>query len=453
MKPMEFERVYKLKAMTPLIHFQPREPDATLRATEVKPKLDKFLYECAKKDNKTELLKKNKVKKDNDENKDYVTLNYKMRIEAAERSNDNSPEGIENYKFYFGNIGGDTKEAVFKNATITIISFDTELLDYIGSKISDFFIITNFGTRQSKGFGSFLVEKPTGMVPNDMEINDTIKKYFKDFFYARATGANALQKHNHALTVYTVLKNGLNLTRYDTVERRYRARGKYIKGFALRNFLPTDVGSDKAFMKSKIVPVSNPRGEEPTQIYTNYTFIRALLGLADHYEFRDDMRNNGERIRNGRTNYIKYDVNYVNYDGTTIEDAKPIVPIDSIKNDEGIKRFKSPLLIKIFQGRIYFIFDESYKEMLNQIFIFMDMGQYRDYKHCLEAKNYEAVARALKNCKWIKTPSEFNASSFIKKFIEYYSSENIQSRITDVGAPYKDSAKLMLTQERGNGTE
>ncbi len=33
----------KLRQLTPLIHFQAEQPQATLRATEVKPKLDRFL--------------------------------------------------------------------------------------------------------------------------------------------------------------------------------------------------------------------------------------------------------------------------------------------------------------------------------------------------------------------------------------------------------------------------
>lgn len=39
----KFERVYTLEQQTPLIHFQYDQPGATLRATEVKPKLDKFI--------------------------------------------------------------------------------------------------------------------------------------------------------------------------------------------------------------------------------------------------------------------------------------------------------------------------------------------------------------------------------------------------------------------------
>ena len=42
-KGYSFEKSYRLAAQTPMIHFQWNQQGATLRASEVKPKLDKFL--------------------------------------------------------------------------------------------------------------------------------------------------------------------------------------------------------------------------------------------------------------------------------------------------------------------------------------------------------------------------------------------------------------------------
>ncbi|MDZ4679328.1 MAG: hypothetical protein SGI94_02725, partial [Saprospiraceae bacterium] len=42
-----FQLTIPLKQHTPLIHFQHEQAGATLRATEVKPKLDKYLIEHA----------------------------------------------------------------------------------------------------------------------------------------------------------------------------------------------------------------------------------------------------------------------------------------------------------------------------------------------------------------------------------------------------------------------
>lgn len=48
----DWQKEYKLVQHTPLIHFQHSEPHACLRATEVKPKLDRFLIEQLEKDDR-----------------------------------------------------------------------------------------------------------------------------------------------------------------------------------------------------------------------------------------------------------------------------------------------------------------------------------------------------------------------------------------------------------------
>ena len=48
---------YKLQQITPMIHFQHYEEGATLRASEVKPKLDRFLIELLGEGNYEEGLK------------------------------------------------------------------------------------------------------------------------------------------------------------------------------------------------------------------------------------------------------------------------------------------------------------------------------------------------------------------------------------------------------------
>ena len=51
---------YNLKQQTPMIHFQAKdgncEEGLTLRASEVKPKLDRFIRQCYKKENNEECV-------------------------------------------------------------------------------------------------------------------------------------------------------------------------------------------------------------------------------------------------------------------------------------------------------------------------------------------------------------------------------------------------------------
>ena len=81
----------KLKQHTPLIHFQHDQEGATLRASEVKPKLDKFIVERDF-ENDFDKCKQYLIGYATDPNtlkslkekfdKGYRALNYKIRIES-----------------------------------------------------------------------------------------------------------------------------------------------------------------------------------------------------------------------------------------------------------------------------------------------------------------------------------------------------------------------------------
>ncbi len=150
----------KLTQHTPIIHFQPDQKGATLRATEVKPKLDRFVisklgqgdYEKGKKKARDTgwLMGKG----------DHPALNYQLGIKAKGGAVTKDPDKL---PMYFGNMGGEAvnKKDVMheEGVSLTIQSFRTELLKAIKQHIGEFFAIHNFGTRQSKGYGSFTIEK------------------------------------------------------------------------------------------------------------------------------------------------------------------------------------------------------------------------------------------------------------------------------------------------------
>lgn len=190
--------IVKLKQHTPIIHFQHNHRGATLRASELKPKLDKYLIKYAFGDvddpisKKFDLIKKYLVGwNENDtyekmENK--ISFDYKVLIRPL-----GNPivENIEKYRLdrtgqpiiderthkpkkdpfpcFFGNMGDDnsgTNEKYFvfnEFIQIDFFSFNSELLGVIEDFIEDFFFENNFGTRQSKGFGSFTVVSINGI--------------------------------------------------------------------------------------------------------------------------------------------------------------------------------------------------------------------------------------------------------------------------------------------------
>lgn len=182
-----------LKQHTPLIHFQHDQYGATLRASEVKPKLDKYIVQKAFK-NKFEDCRSYLVGYDPDRPdalkekfaQGYRALNYKMRIEAkkeeeylvASSLGRNAKESLEKHKILFidqspyfaqekenKSVVRDRcnwdkircKGIMYSDITVTVYSLVKGALleSYVYEKIQSFFLSENFGNRQDKGFGCF----------------------------------------------------------------------------------------------------------------------------------------------------------------------------------------------------------------------------------------------------------------------------------------------------------
>ena len=144
-----------MEAQSPIIHFQHDQAGATLRASEVKPKLDRFLL------NKMEQETGKRVavlKEDNGyavmfTDKEHNALNYRMNFEVPGNAYWVEPGTFkpESYSIYYGKSGvHDEKEK--KKA----VCFNQVLRNYIEKYLVEFFAVTNFGTMQDKGFGSFM---------------------------------------------------------------------------------------------------------------------------------------------------------------------------------------------------------------------------------------------------------------------------------------------------------
>lgn len=159
----------KLKQHTPLIHFQHDQEGATLRASEVKPKLDKFIL--------SKLTTEEKVQGEHDgwikSKNGSIWLDYRMRIEATgydiwdmkketDKFNNSTGKPISiSMPLFFGNINSENpKKMSFCDGSVILIitTHFCDLKEIIDRYKISFFILNNFGTRQSKGFGSFMPE-------------------------------------------------------------------------------------------------------------------------------------------------------------------------------------------------------------------------------------------------------------------------------------------------------
>lgn len=383
---LSFHRTYTLLAQTPMIHFQPTQSGAALRASEVKPKLDRYLFrQYGTQIPKNWLMASHPT-----------ALNYQLRLLPLGGEKPGKPH-ISQCKAYFGNMGnGEQKDLIYRDLRLEINCFIPDLLEFLDAQIGSFFVLHNFGTRQTKGFGGFLIKEKT----DEAQAGSIIRQQCPHYFYADLPrNLGPAERLNAALAVYTFLKSGTNQTRYK--DGSYQFPKRYIKGYALRKFLPQNVGGDKAFIKSKVVPSKISRPTERTEPYPSYTFIRALLGLADHYEFRDDMR--------GRET-----VNIVQFEGTEVREGKLYIPEKSIQDSLGIKRFPSPILIKVFRDRIYFLLDDSWKMMLGQTFLMMKKF---DYKNATGARD---ARQQFQNAHHIRTPDTFDPQAFLSGFVAYF---------------------------------
>ncbi len=168
--------VVKLGQDTPMWHFQGAFDDCCLRATEVKPKLDRFLL--AKLD-KGELSVNDRALKSSEVspawwiNKDKTALNYKMRISAESRriidsqvpdvDRNGNPRFKNLYPVYFARVGEnkskDTELVKMEGIRVELMVSDDDLAKCIKNNIAAFFASHSFGARQDKGFGCFRVIK------------------------------------------------------------------------------------------------------------------------------------------------------------------------------------------------------------------------------------------------------------------------------------------------------
>lgn len=172
-KEGEIMKKLKVKLMqhTPLIHFQHNQYEATLRASEVKPKLDRFIL--------TQLGEGNynngsdKAKKEGWLIGKGVNraLDYKIHVSVDKKKDDvnlkitkeNGKSYTTNFPMLLSNMGGkDTDDelvnfSMYENVYLDFFCRHDGLLEEIKDFAPYFFANINFGQRSNKGFGSFTV--------------------------------------------------------------------------------------------------------------------------------------------------------------------------------------------------------------------------------------------------------------------------------------------------------
>ena len=317
----KFKVEFTLKQHTPIIHFQSDQSGATLRATELKPKFDRFL-----------LALKNQNLKPSKGPQGEKYFDYKVKITSENliiKDFDKFPP------LYFAR---DNKQLSTAKLKIEIIAFDDKLIEIIKTEFPRFLAVTNFGSRSSKGYGSFWDEKimPTVFM-------DYAKTYYPKIYKLDAK-VNEKNWEKVVGDFYKLVKMGSN-------------HGGYKKAYLWEYFAQNGIRWEKRKIKKEFpdlvvstsgklpIDVQNPKDE-------NFRFIRVMLGLAGHYEFKI------------------LDKKY-----PTKPDGKPNFKKDPEKinitcNDDSIKRMRSPIEFKIIGNTVYLLCNDFYKYLYGKSFNF-----------------------------------------------------------------------------------
>ena len=223
-----------LKCHAPIIHFQPstNAKGATLRASEVKPKFDKYIWT-----------------KEPEELATYELLPYKMKFieKKKEVIDEKVADEYVDIPLYYAK---DQKRMVITNPRIVITCFDPILQKLIVKHIKNFFIVTNFGAAQGKGYGSFTIDSEK----NDQVEQENIEKILMEEFglktlykidcnklVGKLAKFEAIKKIFRIIeNFYKIIKGGIN-------------HKEYIKGFLFIHMNEKGIKNEKAALKTEII--------------------------------------------------------------------------------------------------------------------------------------------------------------------------------------------------------
>ncbi|MEA2092210.1 MAG: hypothetical protein U9O83_07595, partial [Campylobacterota bacterium] len=295
----KFKVVFTLKQHTPIIHFQSQQSGATLRATELKPKFDRFLIAIFEK-----------------KNIDYQgflisgqegALDYKVKIEPNISPSQNIDERD---ALFFGNMGeGEDKrfKEINRPFKIEFFTFKSTLKEYINQYFEAFLANTNFGTRQSKGFGSFYIDKK--------QLNTNLVQYRVYSFDTRNW------KRDIGL-LYQFLRQGLNLPNREGT--RFYSKPAIFSYAKSKGWTWDKKAIKQAYFNTTLNDQIDERSSD-ILMYSgdNSHLLRDLFGLSSSQEWKRPY-------------------------GKTIE-----------KTNADIERFKSPITFKIVDDKVYFWADDS----------------------------------------------------------------------------------------------
>ncbi|RYC70033.1 hypothetical protein [Spirosoma sordidisoli] len=222
MKNDEFHATFTLRQHTPMIHFQADQPGALLRASELKPAFDNYLWRNvfkigANTERNKIIFEENKAylagysqNRDKDVWQEFEqqnwALDYRVRIDYD--LDKVKPTSIPpKFPCFFGDMGDQQPSITRKftqidgDFTVTFACFHSELVEVIRRYFADFLRTKNFGLRQSKGFGCF-----TAQISN----RSVVPLQAHNAYFFRVDGLRTNDLFKHIELFWRVLRAGYN---------------------------------------------------------------------------------------------------------------------------------------------------------------------------------------------------------------------------------------------------
>lgn len=338
--------------------------------------------------------------------KEHNALNYRMNFEVPGNAYWVEPGTFkpESYSIYYGNSGvhdeKEKKKAVFTNPVMNLMCFNQVLRNYIEKYLVEFFAVTNFGTMQDKGFGSFM-PKECLQKSGELTLEETkrfaemlkqaagsVHCYSMSFVRVpeeiNAKNAWCTKVFKQIKDFYGIMKSGQNFGGYSRSYLFQYMHGTDNKG----NRDDLSIDNEKAWLKQKgIVPIIEKNGKTD-RVDKNPRYVRALLGVGAGMSF---IQKDGKRL--------KVKINHKKGDGDAIE------------------RMDSPVKFKIIRNKVFITAEEVPEEIYGRMFEFQN-----------KERNWDGNKRGS-----LMTPSKedfkdgkFDIQTFLACYVNYYNSRKLR---------------------------
>jgi hypothetical protein len=382
-----FELRITLRQHTPIIHFQHHQDGATLRASEVKPKLDRFLIDTVF-NNNFDLFKTYLIGYDAQEEAKFIredkvyrtkwagkeAFDYKISLNLIDKTQhwtsyveepkmmngefkqrDGKTETY-TYPAFFGNMGKDFNEdetikkfEYYENIELRIQSKYFSLVNSLKSNDSQtlkvFFLLNNFGTRQGKGFGCFL--------PLRTDIL-SLKNHFDYHFTVSDVPKNHKERFKFIFNAidlfYRTLRGGINTVDFKTDTTVFYFKSLLFKYWQSQT---PPIQWEKKTIKQSLFEGQQQQGT---------LLVKDMLGLAsEELWLKVKLPNRQDRDTIEKIEAKKVNNNWV---------AKDTLIGDSID----VERYPSPIFFKVVETTtnnftVFIKLNEAEKKMLGHTFM------------------------------------------------------------------------------------